>query len=273
MSSLVLEEPVHRIFERPHRERSANPTWVAAVFSVGLHIVLFALIVNSWQPIPLKPDNKLTLLQTQLISLPPKSSPPPEPLAITPPARVEPPPVDANLEQAVLAKKRIADEKQRLTLEKEREQRRLREKHLQQQALERQQHEDAQRRAAEAEQQRLADLRLAQQKEAEARDAAARAAAQQAALTRPYLPINKSAPEYPERALEKGIEGDCTVQYNVNIVGNVENPRIVGSCHPLFIKPSLEAAKAFRYQPRVINGEAQPVGGVKNTFHYRIEQQ
>jgi len=45
---------------------------------------------------------------------------------------------------------------------------------------------------------------------------------------------------------------------------------VVGQCHPLFVKPSLAAAKRFRYQPRVVDGQAVAVANVKNTFTYKI---
>ncbi|RMM28638.1 putative TonB protein [Pseudomonas syringae pv. pisi] len=34
----------------------------------------------------------------------------------------------------------------------------------------------------------------------------------------------------------------------------------------------MTAAQTFRYQPRIVEGRAVTVSGVKNTFHYRIKQ-
>ena len=85
-----------------------------------------------------------------------------------------------------------------------------------------------------------------------------------------YKPIEKQAPEYPRGPLRKGLEGDCTVRYTVNAKGDVESPEVLANCHPLFKKPSLEAAKTFRYSPRMVNGHAVAVNNVHNTFEYRI---
>lgn len=85
-----------------------------------------------------------------------------------------------------------------------------------------------------------------------------------------YKPIEKQAPDYPRGALRKGLEGDCTVRYTVNSKGMVESPEVVANCHPLFKKPSLEAAKTFRYKPRMVNGQPVAVPNVHNTFEYRI---
>ncbi|HEC58658.1 hypothetical protein LCGC14_0711920 [marine sediment metagenome] len=86
-----------------------------------------------------------------------------------------------------------------------------------------------------------------------------------------YLPIDKTAPKYPKGAMRKNLEGDCTVQYDVNEQGRVVSPEIMGECHPLFKRPSLEATKDFRYKPRMIDGKAVVVKRVKNTFEYRLK--
>ncbi|WP_312966622.1 energy transducer TonB, partial [Stutzerimonas kunmingensis] len=105
---------------------------------------------------------------------------------------------------------------------------------------------------------------------AEAAERARQAAAAEAA-SRQYLPIAKKPPVYPQRALDAGLQGSCTVSYTVDVDGRVRSPEVVGDCHPLFIRPSLTAAKSFRYQPRIVDGRAVAVPDVKNTFHYRIE--
>lgn len=86
-----------------------------------------------------------------------------------------------------------------------------------------------------------------------------------------FKPVEKLAPDYPRTALRQGLEGDCTVTYTVNHLGRVESPEVTDDCHPAFIRPSLTAAKAFRYSPRKVNGKAVAVNNVSNTFQYRIQ--
>ncbi len=88
-----------------------------------------------------------------------------------------------------------------------------------------------------------------------------------------YLPIVKVAPIYPERAINRGIEGYCTVEYTVTREGLVKDVKVLESlCDSwLFQKPSINAAKRFRYQPKVVNGKAQEVKGVKNRFTYQLQ--
>ncbi len=87
-----------------------------------------------------------------------------------------------------------------------------------------------------------------------------------------YLPIVKVAPIYPARALQRGLEGFCVVQYTVTNLGTIKDPVIVeDQCSSsLFHRSSLQAALKFKYKPRVIDGEAVEVPGVQNKFTYEI---
>lgn len=89
-----------------------------------------------------------------------------------------------------------------------------------------------------------------------------------------YLPIVKVAPIYPQRALSRGIEGYCVVQYTVTRQGTVRDPFIVeDQCsNSLFHQSSLQAALKFKYKPRVIDGQAVEVRGVQNRFTFIIEE-
>ncbi|WP_162617884.1 energy transducer TonB [Salinicola halophilus] len=230
---------------------------------------------------------------------------PPEPQHVSNPSppsvpdESEPPPPEparALLEEAELAEERIEQERlEQKRLEQERleqerleqerleqerlEQERLEQERLEQERLEqerRQQAREAQAREAALQEQIQREAVLEQQREAAQREqgraeAAQRAAASAAADTSQYRPINKQAPDYPQNALNRRIEGECTVAYRVNTQGRVENPHVVGDCHPMFVRPSLEAARQFRYEPRVVSGQRVVVPEVKNTFHYRIE--
>ena len=88
-----------------------------------------------------------------------------------------------------------------------------------------------------------------------------------------YLPILKVAPIYPIRALQKEIEGYCVVTYSVTTSGQTKNIQVLeDECtSTLFHKPSIKAAEKFRYKPRVINGQAVEVNGIRNVFTYNIE--
>ena len=273
MSSLSMPLPSSFPVARPQWRSHAS----AATVTVALHAAVLGLLLHGWTP-ELTPPGSTQVLKTQLVSLPvpqPKLEAPVEPGPAPEPveAAIEPvleePQVDPRieqhrLEQAELAFKR-AEEKKREEAERL-EQQRLRE---QQRERERQERLEAERREQLAREARQREQ--AAQAEAAAAAERARQAEAAAAASRQYLPIAKDAPDYPQRALDKGIEGSCTVSYSVNPQGRIENPKALDDCHPLFIRPSLTAAKSFRYQPRIVDGRAVTVPEVKNTFHYRIQ--
>ena len=89
-----------------------------------------------------------------------------------------------------------------------------------------------------------------------------------------YLPIVKVAPIYPQRALARGVEGFCVVEYTVTKLGTIREPRVIESqcTSSLFHRASMQAALKFKYKPRIMDGEAIDVPGVRNQFTYEITQ-
>ena len=89
-----------------------------------------------------------------------------------------------------------------------------------------------------------------------------------------YLPIVKVAPIYPNRALTRGIEGFCVVQYTVTSLGTTKDPVVVESqcSSSLFHRASVNAALKFKYKPRIMDGQAVEVPGVQNKFTYEITE-
>ena len=89
-----------------------------------------------------------------------------------------------------------------------------------------------------------------------------------------YLPIVKVAPIYPQRALSRGVEGFCVVQYTVTRNGTIRDPFVVeDQCtSSLFHRASIQAAMKFKYKPRVVDGQAIEVPGVQNKFTYEIQE-
>lgn len=89
-----------------------------------------------------------------------------------------------------------------------------------------------------------------------------------------YLPIVKVAPIYPNRALTRGVEGFCVVQYTVTALGTTKDPVVIESqcTSSLFYRASLNAAMKFKYKPRIIDGQAVEVPGVQNKFTYEITE-
>lgn len=89
-----------------------------------------------------------------------------------------------------------------------------------------------------------------------------------------FLPLAKVSPIYPQRALRSGKEGFCTVQYTVTATGATKDIVVLeDQCtSKLFHNTSIEAAKKFKYRPRVRDGKALEVPGVRNKFTYKLER-
>lgn len=254
---------------------------LAVAIALALHGVVLAALMQGWVAEQKLPEPVKTLT-TQLLILPPAPAPvapSPEPVvepvqAAAPVAEPEPisKPVDVpvpqpdtqrqarQVEQAALARKRVEEQKRDLEQRRNEQQKRA----VEQQKLAEQQQAQDQQRLAEQQRQQAEQTRQAAERARQSQQAAATDNSQ-------YQPLSKEAPDYPERALDKGIEGDCTVVYDVSPQGRVVNPQVQGACHPLFMRPSVAAAETFRYQPRIVDGKPVTVSGVKNTFHYRIK--
>lgn len=86
-----------------------------------------------------------------------------------------------------------------------------------------------------------------------------------------YLPIVKVQPQYPSRALSRGIEGYVIVEFTVTTNGSVRDPVVV-EAEPanIFDNAAIKAALKFKYKPRVIDGEPVEVPGVRNKITFAI---
>jgi periplasmic protein TonB len=89
-----------------------------------------------------------------------------------------------------------------------------------------------------------------------------------------YLPIVRVAPDYPRRALERGIEGFVLLEFTVTETGSVEDPVVIEAEPPgIFDRAAISAALRFKYRPRVIDGEPVRVHGVQNRIIFEMAQE
>ena len=93
-----------------------------------------------------------------------------------------------------------------------------------------------------------------------------------------YLPIVKVAPQYPSRALSRGIQGYVIVEFTVTAAGTVEDPIVVeaftddGDPTKIFNSSAIKAAKKFKYKPKVVDGEPVAVAGVQNKITFKMAE-
>lgn len=84
------------------------------------------------------------------------------------------------------------------------------------------------------------------------------------------IPITKIAAQYPSRALSRGTEGYCTIEFTVTEIGTTEDHVAVDCPESVFERSSIKAAEKFKYKPRVVDGKAVKVPGVQNRFIFEL---
>lgn len=88
-----------------------------------------------------------------------------------------------------------------------------------------------------------------------------------------YLPIVKVAPVYPRRAQTRGIEGFVLLEFVVTAAGSVRDPVVIESSPPgIFDNAAIQAALKFKYKPKVVNGQAIDVAGVRNRIVFEMAE-
>lgn len=91
-----------------------------------------------------------------------------------------------------------------------------------------------------------------------------------------FMPLVQVAPEYPRVAASRGIEGFVTVEFTVTATGSTRNVMVVdavkkdGTPTSIFDRAAVQAAEKFKYQPRVEDGAAIEVHGVRNRFVFEL---
>lgn len=86
-----------------------------------------------------------------------------------------------------------------------------------------------------------------------------------------FLPIVQVAPQYPPRALRRGIEGYTIVEFTIDVDGRAVDARIIeAEPQGVFEANSLDAVSKFRFRPRMINGEPVRVPGQRKRFNFRV---
>jgi len=88
-----------------------------------------------------------------------------------------------------------------------------------------------------------------------------------------YLPIVKVAPQYPRRAASKGIEGYVVLEFTVSKLGTVVDPKVIEADPPnIFNRAAINAAKKFKYKPKIEDGKAIEVTGVRNIIRFELDK-
>lgn len=87
-----------------------------------------------------------------------------------------------------------------------------------------------------------------------------------------YVPLYKKAPPYPQNAAHFGREGEVLLEFTVDENGFVRDLAIVESSDHSFDDAALEAARHFRFAPKIENGKPVAVAGVQNLIAFELSR-
>jgi periplasmic protein TonB len=90
---------------------------------------------------------------------------------------------------------------------------------------------------------------------------------------RDVIPLVRINPDYPPRALSRGLEGWVQVQFTITPTGTVADAMVVNA-EPknIFDDAALKAIARWRYNPKVENGTAVARVGVQTIIRFQLEQ-
>jgi protein TonB len=90
---------------------------------------------------------------------------------------------------------------------------------------------------------------------------------------RDVVPLVRIAPDYPQRALQRGLEGWVRVQFTITVTGTVKDA-IVVEAEPksIFDDAALKSIARWRYNPKVEDGVAVERVGVQTIIRFQLEQ-
>ena len=88
---------------------------------------------------------------------------------------------------------------------------------------------------------------------------------------RDIVPLVRINPEYPPRALSRGIQGWVIVQFTISATGTVKDQKVVDSSNKIFDDAALKAIGRWRYNPKVEEGVAVERRGVQTKLVFQLE--
>ena len=90
---------------------------------------------------------------------------------------------------------------------------------------------------------------------------------------RDVIPLVRINPDYPQRAVSRGIEGWVLVQFTITATGSVTNAVVIDA-EPkgTFEEAALKAIARWRYNPKVEGGVAVERVGIRTVLRFEIEE-
>jgi protein TonB len=95
-----------------------------------------------------------------------------------------------------------------------------------------------------------------------------------AGADRDVVPLVRINPDYPQRALSRGLEGWVQVQFTISETGAVIDPIVVDSSPKgIFDDAALKAISRWRYNPKIEGAVAVQRVGVQTIIRFNLEDE
>jgi protein TonB len=86
------------------------------------------------------------------------------------------------------------------------------------------------------------------------------------------IPLVRVNPQYPSRALSRGIEGWVTLEFTISAAGTVTDPMVIESSSSLFHSASMRAIKKWKYNPKIVDGQPVERSGVRVRLDFELDE-
>lgn len=88
---------------------------------------------------------------------------------------------------------------------------------------------------------------------------------------RDTIPLVRVPPDYPPRALSRGLEGWVQVQFTITGTGSVKDAVVVKSSSKIFEDAAIKSIMRWRYNPKIENGVAVERIGMQTIIRFTLE--
>ncbi len=88
---------------------------------------------------------------------------------------------------------------------------------------------------------------------------------------RDVMPLVRINPDYPPRALSRGIEGWVQIQFTITATGTVKDAVVIKSSSQMFEEAAIKAILRWRYNPKIENGEGVERVGMQTILRFELE--
>lgn len=85
------------------------------------------------------------------------------------------------------------------------------------------------------------------------------------------VPTVRVSPVYPSDLAGRGVEGQCTIMFDIMPNGRTSNVRALNCTHRGFERGSIRAIENWRYDPQIRNGEPVIYRGASTQLIYELE--